>query len=155
MTPAIQAAKKAKIWFFVRQYDHDPNTGSYGQEAVEKLGLDPQRVFKTLIVDTDTAGLCVAIVPVPNQIDFKAFARAVGSKKTQMAEARDAERSTGYILGGISPLGQKKHLPTVMDISAMTHETIFISAGRRGLDMEIAPADLAALTRAVLADIGK
>ena len=155
MTPAINAAKKAKIPFTVRQYDHNPDNGSYGMEACEKLNLNPERVFKTLIVETDNQGLCVGIVPVSKQLDLKSFAKAAGAKKTKMADTQDAQRSSGYILGGISPLGQKKRLPTFLDASAMTWPTIFVSAGRRGLDMELAPADLVKLTQAKVTDIGR
>lgn len=148
MTPAITQAKKAKIRFRVHEYEHDPAAGAYGLEAAQKLGLDPKRVFKTLVASADGKELVVAVVPVAQHLDMKLLAKAVGAKKAAMAEARAVERTTGYVLGGVSPLGQKKRLKTVIDRSAQDHETIFVSAGRRGMDMELSPADLAALTSA-------
>lgn len=152
MTPAITAAKKAGIPFIVREYAHDPACPSYGLEAAEKLNAAPERVFKTLV--TDLGGeLAVGIVPVNAMLDLKLLARAAGSKKATMAETALAERSTGYVLGGISPLGQKKRLRTFIDTSARDHATILVSAGRRGLEIELAPADLARLTNAVFAPL--
>jgi Cys-tRNA(Pro)/Cys-tRNA(Cys) deacylase len=148
LTPAITQAKKAKIRFRVHEYEHDPAAGAYGLEAAQKLGLDPKRVFKTLVASADGKELVVAVVPVAQHLDMKLLAKAVGAKKAAMAEARAVERTTGYVLGGVSPLGQKKRLKTVIDRSAQDHETIFVSAGRRGMDMELSPADLAALTSA-------
>ena len=145
-TPAIVAAERAGIAFTVHEYAHDPKAASYGLEAAEKLGVDPARVFKTLVADVDGV-LTVAIVPVETQLDLKAL-----GKRVTMADPKLAERTTGYVAGGISPLGQRKQLPTVIDESAFDVETIHVSAGRRGLEIELAPADLLALTgRRVLA----
>jgi Cys-tRNA(Pro)/Cys-tRNA(Cys) deacylase len=139
-TPAIAAAEKAGIRFTLHEYDHDPKAASYGLEAAEKLGLDPARVFKTLVVSVD-GDLTVVLVPVEAQVDLRAL-----GKRAAMADPKLAERTTGYVTGGISPLGQRKRLPTILDESALLHETIHVSAGRRGLEIELAPADLLALT---------
>jgi Cys-tRNA(Pro)/Cys-tRNA(Cys) deacylase len=139
-TPAIVAAEKAGIRFTLHEYAHDPKAASYGLEAAEKLGLDPARVFKTLVVSVD-GELTVVMVPVEAQVDLRAL-----GKRAAMADPRLAERTTGYVTGGISPLGQRKRLPTILDESALLHETIHVSAGRRGLEIELAPADLLALT---------
>jgi len=139
-TPAIAAAERAGIAFTVHEYVHDPTAESYGLEAAEKLGLDPARVFKTLVADADGT-LTVAIVPVESQLDLRAL-----GKRAAMADPKLAERTTGYVTGGISPLGQRKRLPTLLDESALAFETIHVSAGRRGLEIELAPADLLALT---------
>ena len=154
MTPAINAAKKAKISYTVHEYDHDPAAESYGREAAEKLGVDPDRVFKTLVVDAG-GELCVAVVPVMRQLDLKLMAKATGAKKAAMADVRAVERTTGYVVGGVSPLGQKKRLTTVIDASARDAATIFVSGGRRGLDIELSPADLASLTRARFAPVAR
>jgi Cys-tRNA(Pro)/Cys-tRNA(Cys) deacylase len=146
-TPAIVAAERAGIAFTVHEYAHDPKATSYGLEAAEKLGLDPARVFKTLVADVDGT-LTVAIVPVGAQLDLKAL-----GKRVTMADVKLAERTTGYVTGGISPLGQRKRLPTVVDESALGHETIFVSAGRRGLELELAPGDLVTLTGARVAAV--
>jgi len=156
MTPAVTVAEKAGIRFMLHRYEHDPVAPSYGAEAAEKLNLPPERVFKTLIASTTMAGrsaLVVAVVPVAGQLDLKRLALALGGKKAAMAEIAEAQRATGYLVGGISPLGQKRRLPTVLDRSSGHFETIFISAGRRGLEIELAPADLQRLTAAVVADI--
>jgi Cys-tRNA(Pro)/Cys-tRNA(Cys) deacylase len=153
-TPATAALTRAKIPFTVHTYDHDPAAGSFGLEAAAALGLDPERVFKTLLTSVD-GRLVVGIVPVSGQLDLKAVAAAVGGKKATMADPTDAERVTGYVVGGISPIGQKKALLTVLDESAAAHPTVFVSGGRRGMDLEISPADLVALTRATLAAIGR
>ncbi|UTW12484.1 Cys-tRNA(Pro) deacylase [Marinobacterium rhizophilum] len=157
MTPAIKAAQKAKISFQVHEYAHDPAAPSYGLEAADALGQSPLRVFKTLLValNGDARRLAVALVPVSGLLDLKAVASALGSKKVTMAEAQDAQRSTGYVVGGISPLGQKKRLPMVLDASALAFPSIYMSAGRRGLEIEMAASDLVALTGAVTADIGR
>ncbi len=141
-TPATRAAKAAGIIYTLHEYDHDPRAESYAGEAAEVLGLDPRRVFKTLVV-TVGDDLAVAIVPAAGQLDLK----AVG-KRAAMADMARAEKVTGYVAGGISPLGQRKRLPTFLDASADEHDTIFVSAGRRGLEIELAPTDLAALTGA-------
>jgi len=139
-TPAIAAAARAGVVFAVHEYRHDPRAESFGLEAVDKLGLDAARVFKTLVADVD-GELTVAVVPVEAQLDLRAL-----GKRARMADASAAERATGYVAGGISPLGQKKALPTVLDASALEHPTIHVSGGRRGLEIELAPADLLALT---------
>jgi Cys-tRNA(Pro)/Cys-tRNA(Cys) deacylase len=139
-TPAIVAAERAGIVFRVHDYAPDPRSESYGLEAAEKLGVDPARVFKTLVADVDGT-LTVAVVPVEASLDL----RAVG-KRARMADPRAAKRVTGYVTGGISPLGQRRPLPTVVDESALAFETIYVSAGRRGLELELAPADLLAMT---------
>jgi Cys-tRNA(Pro)/Cys-tRNA(Cys) deacylase len=139
-TPAIVAAERAGIAFTVHEYAHDPKAASYGLEAAEQLGVDPARVLKTLVADVDGT-LTVAIVPVAAQLDLKAL-----GKRVAMADPKLAERTTGYVAGGISPLGQRKPLPTVIDESAFGFETVHVSAGRRGLEIELAPADLLALT---------
>ncbi|WP_310598638.1 Cys-tRNA(Pro) deacylase [Desulfobulbus sp.] len=155
MTPAINAAKKAGISYRVHEYAHDPGSASYGEEAAHKLHLEPDRVFKTLVVEIDNHQFAVGIVPISCQLDLKLMARALGAKKAAMATAHDAERMTGYVLGGISPLGQKRRLATIVDASAATFGTIFVSAGRRGLEVELAPADLGRLTKARFVTIGK
>ena len=129
-------------------YDHDPAHPSYGEEAAEALGVSPDRVFKTLVADVD-GELTVAVVPVAGHLDLKALAAAVGGKRATMADPAAAERTTGYVRGGISPLGQRKRLRTVLDASASPTPTICVSAGRRGLEVELAPEDLASLTSAV------
>jgi Cys-tRNA(Pro)/Cys-tRNA(Cys) deacylase len=148
-TPAIVAASRAGIVFTVHEYEHDPRAASYGLEAVEKLGLDPRRVFKTLVADVDGT-LTVAVVPVEAQLDLRAL-----GKRARMADPRAAERATGYVSGGISPLGQRRLLPTVVDESALGHETVHVSAGRRGLELELAPGDLVRLTDARVAAIAR
>lgn len=153
-TPATVALDRAGIGFTVREYEHDPRAESFGIEAAEVLGLDPQRVFKTLMARLD-AELVVAVVPVSGQLDLKALARALGGSKAVMADPAVAQRVTGYVVGGISPVGQKRAHRTVVDSSAMEHPTIFVSGGRRGLDLELAPADLVAITSAITAQIGR
>jgi Cys-tRNA(Pro)/Cys-tRNA(Cys) deacylase len=144
-TPATVALTKAGIDFTVHPYDHDPAAASYGVEAAEALGLDPHVVFKTLLASVD-GKLVVAVVPVTGQLDLKALAAAAGGKKAVMAEPADAERATGYVVGGISPVGQRRRLPTVVDDSASSLATIYVSGGRRGLDIGLSPADLLAVT---------
>ncbi|MEU5439604.1 Cys-tRNA(Pro) deacylase [Streptomyces griseofuscus] len=153
-TPATVALSAAGVEFTVHAYDHDPSHPSYGEEAAEAMGLSPDRVFKTLVADVD-GNLVVGVVPVAGTLDLKALASAVGGKRAAMADPTLAERTTGYVRGGISPLGQRKRLPTVLDDSALTHATICVSAGRRGLEVELAPDDLAELTGAVSAPIGR
>lgn len=151
-TPATTALEKAKASFRTHAYEHDPKHPSYGLEAAERLGLDPRTVFKTLVADVD-GKLTVAIVPVERQLDLKALAKAVKGKRAQMAEVKAAERATGYVAGGISPLGQRKRLPTVLDEAALAHPTIHVSGGRRGFEIELAPQDLQRLTGALAAPI--
>ncbi|MET9105885.1 Cys-tRNA(Pro) deacylase [Streptomyces zhihengii] len=153
-TPATVALTAAGTPFTVHSYDHDPASPSYGEEAAEALGVPPARVFKTLVADVDGA-LTVAVVPVAGQLDLKALASAVGGKRAVMADPAAAERTTGYVRGGISPLGQRKRLPTVLDASAWEHETICVSAGRRGLEVELAAEALRTLTSAVRAPIAR
>lgn len=155
MTPAIDLLKKAKAEHRVLSYTHDPKAPSYGLEAAEKLGLDPARVFKTLLAATEKGELLVAVVPVAGSLDLKALAHAAGAKKADMAPADAAQRATGYLVGGISPLGQKKRLRTLIDRSALDHPTIYVSAGRRGLEVELAAQVLAEHTQAQFAAIGR
>ena len=142
MTPAINIIKKKKITHKVHEYDHDPASESYGSEAAAKTGVPAERVFKTLVVNLDGKELAVGIIPVSAMLNMKLIAKAMGAKKAVMAAKPDVERSTGYVLGGVSPLGQKKRLRTIIDISAQNFSTIFVSAGRRGLEIELSPDDL-------------
>ncbi|MBU1564659.1 MAG: Cys-tRNA(Pro) deacylase [Proteobacteria bacterium] len=153
MTPAINAAKQKKIAYKVHQYTHDPAHDSYGREAAEKLGIADERVYKTLVVELDQGNLAVAVIPVASMLSMKLIAKAAGAKKAAMAEKGLVEKTTGYVLGGVSPLGQKKRLLTVIDSSAKDWPTIFVSAGRRGLEIELNPHDLVALTSATFAEI--
>lgn len=153
MTPAINLAAKAKIVYEVHEYDHDPASASYGGEAAEKLGVPEARVFKTLVVDLGNHALAVGIVPVSSMLSLKSIAKALCSKKAAMADKTEVERITGYVLGGVSPLGQKKRLPMVIDASAQAFPTVYVSAGRRGLEIELRPQDLATLTGATFAEI--
>jgi Cys-tRNA(Pro)/Cys-tRNA(Cys) deacylase len=152
-TPALLAAQAAQIAYNVHEYTHDPHAASYGLEAATVLGLAPARVFKTLIAAVDDRQLTVAIVPVTARLNLKALAAAAGGKRAEMADPAAAERATGYVLGGISPLGQRRRLPAVLDASALDHATIFVSGGRRGLEIELAPADLVGLTAATVVSI--
>ncbi|MDP5136589.1 Cys-tRNA(Pro) deacylase [Rheinheimera baltica] len=145
MTPAIDLAKQQGIAYQVHQYQHDGAAASYGLEASEKLGLAPEQVFKTLVVQLDGKQLAVAVLPVSQQLNMKLMAKALGAKKAEMANAHDVMRSSGYVLGGVSPLGQKKRLPTVIDNSAQQYATIYVSAVRRGLEIELAATDLCQL----------
>ena len=151
-TTATIALDRAKIPFTLHEYEHDPRSGSYGLEASEALGVPPERVFKTLVAEVDGA-LVTGVVPVGGQLDLKALAAACGGKKATMAQVAAAERATGYVAGGISPVGQKKRLPVVIDSSALELPTMFCSAGRRGLEIEITPADLVKAAAAKLAAI--
>ncbi|MEV6418895.1 Cys-tRNA(Pro) deacylase [Streptomyces sp. NPDC051662] len=153
-TPATVALTTAGTPYTLHAYAHDPASPSYGEEAAEALGVSPDRVFKTLVADVD-GELTVAVVPVAGSLDLKALAAAVGGKRASMADPVTAERTTGYVRGGISPLGQRKRLRTVVDASAEAHATICVSAGRRGLEVELSPADLTSLTSAVMAPIGR
>ena len=153
-TPATVALTRAGISFTLHEYAHDPRAESFGLEAAEALGLDPVRVFKTLMATVDTR-LAVAVVPVSGQLDLKALARALGGSRAAMAERAAAERATGYVAGGISPIGQKRRHLTVVDSSALAHPTVFVSGGRRGLDLELSPADLVRITDAVTAPVGR
>ena len=152
-TPATLALAKAGVAFVAHGYDHDPANSNYGMEAATVLGVEPGRVFKTLMAVVGES-LVVAVVPVNGTLDLKALAHALGHKKAAMADPAAAQRRSGYVVGGISPIGQRQHSPTVLDASALTHETIYVSGGRRGFDVELAPADLIAVTHAVTAPIG-
>ncbi|MBB4912627.1 Cys-tRNA(Pro) deacylase [Actinophytocola algeriensis] len=151
-TPAIALLVKKKVAHQVHEYDHDPRSASFGQEASELLGLPAERVFKTLVAEVD-GNLTIGVVPVAGSLDLKALAAASGGKKAKMADIAAAERATGYVAGGISPLGHRKRLPVVVDSSAQQFDTIFCSGGRRGLEIEVAPADLVALADATVAAI--
>lgn len=142
MTPAIYLAKKKKVAHTVHEYDHDPSNESYGLEAAQKMKVPESRVFKTLVVSLDSKELVVGVIPVSCLLSMKHIAKAAGAKKATMADKSDVERCTGYVLGGVSPLGQKKSLRTIIDSSANNHPTIYVSAGRRGLEIELNPGDL-------------
>ena len=148
------ALDRAGVAFEVRAYEHDPGADSYGLEAAAALGVEPARVFKTLLVEADGA-LAVGIVPVDRQLDLKALAAALGVKRAVMARPADAERVTGYVVGGISPVGQRRQLPTVLDVSALDHPTVLVSGGRRGLDLELAPQDLLTVTGGTTAALAR
>jgi Cys-tRNA(Pro)/Cys-tRNA(Cys) deacylase len=148
------ALTRAGVAFVQRAYEHDPAAASYGLEAAAALGVEPARVFKTLLAEVD-GRLVVGIVPVDRQLDLKALAAAVGGKRAAMADPTVAERATGYVVGGISPVGQKRAHPTVLDASAEGHETILVSGGKRGLDLELAPADLLRVARGTIAPIAR
>lgn len=154
-TPATVALDRAGIAYQLRGYDHDPRATSYGVEAALALGVEPARVFKTLLVQVDDGPLAVGIVPVDRQLDLKAIAAAVGGKRAAMADRQVAERTTGYVVGGISPVGQKRPLPTVLDGSAEQFGTVLVSGGRRGLDLELTPQDLVRVTDAITAPIAR
>jgi len=153
MTPAVKLLKKQKIHHTLHEYQHDANHGSYGLEAAEKIGVSPEQVFKTLVVELETKQMVVCIVPVSHSLNLKSAAKAVKAKKATMADKNDVMRSTGYVLGGISPLGQKKRLPTLIDESAQNFSRIYVSAGKRGMDIALAPQDLLKLCGAQFADI--
>ena len=159
MTPAINLAKQRGLDYRLHEYTHDSSAASFGLEAAEKLGVNGAQVFKTLVVLTDTEALAVAILPVDKTLNFKKMAKALAAnkmlscKKVQMADPKQVERSSGYVLGGVSPLGQKKRLPTVIDASAQIQSTIYVSGGRRGLEIELPPAQLATTLTARFASI--
>ncbi|MCB2412501.1 Cys-tRNA(Pro) deacylase [Demequina sp. TTPB684] len=154
-TPAVAALIAADVPHTLHSYEHDPSSDvGYGLEAADALGVDPDQVFKTLCAYVD-GRLCVGIVPVTAMLDLKAFAHSLGGKRAEMAPPADAERSSGYVVGGISPIGQRKALPTALDETAELFDTIYVSGGRRGLDIELAPAHLAQITHAVIGPIAK
>lgn len=153
-TPATVALDRAGVPYTVHSYARDPAAGSFGLEAAERLGLDPAAVLKTLLAEVD-GGLVVAVVPVSGQLDLKQLAAAVGGKRAAMADPAAAERATGYVVGGISPFGQKRRLPCVVDRSALDRPVVYVSAGRRGVDLGVAPADLVRLLGAGTADLGR
>ncbi len=153
MTPAINTLKKHKTPHTIHEYEHDSNAQSYGDEAVEKLGVSASQVFKTLVVTIDSKELAVAVVPMTSMLSLKLLAKALGGKKAAMADKGLAEKTTGYVFGGVSPLGQKRRLKTVINSSAKELNTMYVSAGRRGLEISLAPADLQTLTQATFANI--
>ena len=153
MTPGIHAARKAKIAHKIHEYVHDPSSDTYGLEAAEKLGVSETRAFKTLVVALDNKALAVGVIPVSSMLSMKLMAKAAGARKAAMAIRSDVERSTGYVLGGVSPLGQKKRLKTIIDASARNHSTVYVSAGRRGLEIELSPNDLVRLVNGAFAEI--
>ncbi|TWX54577.1 Cys-tRNA(Pro) deacylase [Colwellia hornerae] len=155
MTPGINVAKKNKVSHKIHEYSHDETADSYGLEAAEKLGVIEQRIFKTLVVMLDNKTLAVGIIPVSAMLSMKLIAKAFGAKKANMADKSDVERSTGYVLGGVSPLGQKKALRTIVDASANNYASIYVSAGRRGLEIELSPADLIKLTNGMVTKISQ
>lgn len=155
MTPAIKLAKQKNIIHSVLSYKHEPSAESYGNEAVEKLDLPAEQVFKTLVTQLDSKELLVAVVPVSATLNLKHLAKAVGGKKMVMADKKSVEKTTGYVLGGVSPLGQKKRLKTVIDSSAQCLQQMFVSAGKRGLEIGLSPEDLMLLTGGVFADIAE
>lgn len=153
-TPATTALTRQGIAFGVHPYEHDPAAPSFGMEAAEALGVPPAQVFKTLLVEGEK-GLAVGVVPVDRSLDLKAVAGALGVKRVSMARPEDAERATGYVVGGISPVGQKRRLPTVVDHSALAFGRVYVSGGRRGLDLSLSPADLVAVTGGLTAAIAR
>lgn len=155
MTPAIEFVRRAGVPFEVHEYQHDASARSFGLEAADALGIEQAKVFKTLVASLASGELVVAVIPVAAQLDLKVLASTAGAKRACMAEPGEAQRSTGYVLGGISPLGQKRRLSTYIDDSAPEHGQVFVSAGRRGLEIALDPKDLVALTDATLAPISK
>ncbi|MGA8851475.1 MAG: Cys-tRNA(Pro) deacylase [Aeromicrobium sp.] len=153
-TPAYAALARADVRFTPHAYQHDPRAASFGTEAADALGVEPRRVFKTLLVDLD-GSLVVGVVPVSGSLDLKAVASALGGKRAQMANPQAAQRATGYVIGGISPFGQRHHHRTVVDASAEQHPTVFVSAGRRGLEVEVTPQVLLSMTGAVVASVSR
>jgi Cys-tRNA(Pro)/Cys-tRNA(Cys) deacylase len=153
MTPAVDQARRAKIEFRLHQYEHEAGTESWGLEAAQKTGTDARRVFKTLVATLGGGDLAVAVIPVEERLNLKSLAKAAGVKKAAMAEPALVERSTGYVLGGVSPLGQRKRFPTLIHTSAKEFDSIFVSGGRRGLEIELRPDDLAQLTAARFANL--
>ena len=155
MTPAVVAANRAGVDFSVHEYEHQPGAESYGNEALEKLGVDASLVYKTLVIELDSGKLAVTVIPVQNTLDLKLAAATLGAKKAKMADPNRVQRTTGYVLGGVSPLGQKKILPTVIDESSSRLPRIYVSGGKRGVDISLRPVDLVTLTRGQVAALVK
>jgi Cys-tRNA(Pro)/Cys-tRNA(Cys) deacylase len=153
MTPAIEAAREANLSFQIHEYEHDPSIQSYGEEAAAELGVDRKRVFKTLVVELSTKELCVYVLPIMHQLNMKSAARAAGVKKAAMANAKSVVRVTGYVLGGVSPIGQKRNLRTFIDITAGNFDSVYVSGGRRGLDIELNILGLVDLLQADMVDL--
>lgn len=154
MTPAINMLIDKKLPHQVLKFVHQPGAGSFAMEAAQKLNIDPAQVFKTLVVETDDGRLAVGVVPADRMLNLKQLAKALGCKKAAMADKTKVERTTGYIMGGVSPLGQKKQLPTVLDASSQSFDTILVSGGKRGLEIQISPSSLCQLLNAKVAEIG-
>ena len=155
MTPAVKQCQKYKISFTLHQYQHDVNAASYGLEAAEKLAVDSKHIYKTLIVETESKKLAVAIVPVTKQLNLKSIATALKCKKVTMADPKRVQSSTGYVLGGVSPLGQKRSLVTIIDSSCRLLHSMYVSGGKRGLEIELSSDDLASLTKGEFEKIAK
>ena len=155
MTPAVLAARNAGVIFSIHQYDHDPAAESYGEEAADRLGINPGKIFKTLVTQDENSRLTVCIVPVLKSLDLKVAASVRKVKKMQLADKDLVQRNTGYVIGGVSPLGQKKVLPTIVDRSVQNFEKIYVSGGRRGLEISLPPGDLIRLCSATLAPIAR
>ena len=153
MTPAVKELKKTKTAFVLHEYDHDPSVRSYGEEAAEKLDLSGGRIFKTLIIELSSGELAAAVIPVSSKLNLKLAAKACGVKKVKLAPSGVVERVTGYVLGGVSPVGGKKKLKTFIDNQALSYKSIYVSGGRRGLDIEIDPDDLKRLTGAEISEL--
>ncbi len=153
MTPAIEAAREANLSFQIHEYEHDPSIQSYGEEAAAELGIDRKRVFKTLVVELSTKELCVYVLPIMHQLNMKSAARAAGVKKATMANAKSVVRVTGYVLGGVSPIGQKRNLRTFIDTTASNFDSVYVSGGRRGLDIELNILGLVDLLQADMIDL--
>jgi Cys-tRNA(Pro)/Cys-tRNA(Cys) deacylase len=153
MTPAIEVAREANLSFQIHEYEHDPSIQSYGEEAAAELGVDRKRVFKTLVVELSTKELCVYVLPIMHQLNMKSAARAAGVKKATMDNAKSVVRVTGYVLGGVSPIGQKRNLRTFIDTTAGNFDSVYVSGGRRGLDIELNILGLVDLLQADMADL--
>jgi len=155
MTPAVKQCQKYKVPFTLHQYNHDVGVVSYGLEAAEKLAIDSKFIYKTLVIETETKSLAVAIIPVTRQLNLKSIAKVLKCKKVSMADPKRVQTTTGYVLGGVSPLGQKRLLPTIIDSNCQLLSSVYISGGKRGLEIELSSEDLASLTRAKFSEISK
>lgn len=154
MTPAVKYLNKHKLKYNIHKYNHEATCINYGKEAADKLGLDSKRVFKTLLVELSSEQLAVGVIPVSGTMSLKEIAKALKAKSAKMADKEKVQKTTGYLLGGVSPFGQKKRLKTVLDLSALDYETIYVSGGRRGLDLEVKPEDIVKILGAIVFDIG-